>query len=156
MVMSMHFKGFIKCDLRLKCQYLHSFTFLSSSVYVYQKFKEKLWEVRKICLQFRLVYVIYIPIHLRPVQMKEHCCKNKIASRKQKMFFDEFQKHFLLSRHRFCVFNVAQKRNHLGNTEETLTLNVSRMFPRSSTQATYVDDVEFASRWQKWLPHTTL
>ena len=42
----------------------------------------------------------------------------------------------------------GQTRNHLGNTEETLTLNVSRMFPRLRTQATYLEDAEFASRKQ--------
>ena len=49
----------------------------------------------------------------------------------------KFQKHFLLPRRRFCVFNICcvgeQTRNHLGNTEETLTLNVSQMFPRLGT-----------------------
>ena len=39
--------------------------------------------------------------------------------------------------------------SHLRNTEETLTLNVSRMFPCLRIQATYLDDVEFASRKQK-------
>ena len=42
-----------------------------------------------------------------------------------------------------------QTKNHLGNTEETLTFNVSRMFPRLRTQATYLEDAEFASRKQK-------
>ena len=37
----------------------------------------------------------------------------------------------------------------LGNTEETLTLNVSRMFPHLCTQATYLEDAEFASQKQK-------
>ena len=67
--------------------------------------------------------------------------------------FGKFQKHFLLPRRRFCVFNICcvgqQTRNHLGNTEETLTLNVSQMFPRLGTQATYLEDAEFASRKQK-------
>ena len=40
-------------------------------------------------------------------------------------------------------------RNHLGNTEEKLTLNISRMFPRLRTQATYLEDAEFASQKQK-------
>ena len=40
-------------------------------------------------------------------------------------------------------------RNHLGNTEDRLTLNVSRMFPRLHTQATYLVDAEFVSRKQK-------
>ena len=66
--------------------------------------------------------------------------------------FGKFQKHFLLPRRRFCVFNICcvgeQTRNHLGNTEETLTLNVSRMFPRLRTQATYLEDAEFPSRKQ--------
>ena len=70
-----------------------------------------------------------------------------------KNVFEKFQKHFLLSRRRFCVFNIycvgEQTRNHLGNNEETLTLNVSRMFPRLRTQATYFADAEFASRKQK-------
>ena len=68
--------------------------------------------------------------------------------------FGKFQKHFLLSRRRFCVFSICcfgeQTRNHLRNTEETLTLNVSRMFPCLHTQATYVVDAEFASRKQKY------
>ena len=46
-----------------------------------------------------------------------------------KNVFEKFQKHFLLSTHRFCVFNMCcageQTSSHLGNTEETLTLNVS-------------------------------
>ena len=42
-----------------------------------------------------------------------------------------------------------QTRNHLGNTEETLTLNVFRMFPRLRTQATYLEDAEFASQKKK-------
>ena len=37
----------------------------------------------------------------------------------------------------------------MGNTEDTLTLNVSRMFPRLRTQATYLEDAEFAPRKQK-------
>ena len=40
-------------------------------------------------------------------------------------------------------------RNHLRNTEEALTLNISQMFPRLCTQATYFEDAEFASRKQK-------
>ena len=42
----------------------------------------------------------------------------------------------------------GQTRNHLRNTEETLTLNVSRMFPHLRTQATYLEDAEFASQKQ--------
>ena len=42
-----------------------------------------------------------------------------------------------------------QKRNHLGNTEETLTMNISRMFNRLRTQATYLVDAELASQKQK-------
>ena len=71
----------------------------------------------------------------------------------RKNVFGKFQKHFLLPRCRFCVFNICcmgeQTRNHLGNTEEALTLNASRMFPRLRTQATYLEDTEFASRKQK-------
>ena len=71
----------------------------------------------------------------------------------RKKRFGKFQEHFLLPRRRFCVFNICcvreQTRNHLGNTEETLTLNVSQMFPRLRTQATYLEDAEFASRKQK-------
>ena len=33
----------------------------------------------------------------------------------------------------------------LGNTEETLASNVSRLFPRLRTQAIQFEDVEFAS-----------
>ena len=67
----------------------------------------------------------------------------------RKNVFEKFQNHFLLPRRRFCVFNICcmgeQTRDHLGNTEGTLTLNVSRMFPRLRTQATYLEDAEFAS-----------
>ena len=65
----------------------------------------------------------------------------------------KFQKHFLLSGHWFCVFKMCcigqQTSNHLGNTEETLTLNVSWMFPCLRTQATHFEDAEYASRKQK-------
>ena len=36
----------------------------------------------------------------------------------------------------------AQTRKHLGNAEEALTLNVSRLFPRLHAKATYFEDVE--------------
>ena len=65
------------------------------------------------------------------------------------MFLENFKSIFLLSRRKFCVFNIccllAQTKNHLGNTEETLTSNVSRLFPRLRTEATYFEDVEFPS-----------
>ena len=35
-----------------------------------------------------------------------------------------------------------QTRNHFGDIEETLTLNVSGMFPRLCTQATYLADAD--------------
>ena len=72
---------------------------------------------------------------------------------RKKIFLENFRSIFLLSRRRFCVFNICcveeQTRNYLGNTEETLTLNVSRIFPRLRTQGTYLEDAEFASRKQK-------
>ena len=47
----------------------------------------------------------------------------------RKKCFWKMSKTFLVSRRRFCVFNIccvgAQTRNHLGNTEETPTSNVS-------------------------------
>ena len=65
---------------------------------------------------------------LRPGQTRKHSCGSRIASRGKKCF-RKFQKHFLLSRSRFCVFNIgcvgAQTWKHLGNTEEILTLNLS-------------------------------
>ena len=70
-----------------------------------------------------------------------------------KTVFGKLKKHFLLSRRRFCVFNICclrvQTENHLGNIEETLTLNVSRLFPCLRTQVTYIEDAEFATRKQK-------
>ena len=66
-----------------------------------------------------------------------------------KNVFGKFQKHILLSRRKFCVFNIcclwAQTKNHLGNTEKTLTSNVFRLFLRLLTQATHFEDAEFAS-----------
>ena len=86
---------------------------------------------------------------LSPAQTREHCCRSKIASRTQKNVSGKFQKYFLLSRRKFCVFNIccllAQTKNHLANTEETLPSNVSRLFPLLRTQATYFEDAEFAS-----------
>ena len=71
----------------------------------------------------------------------------------RKNVFGNFQKHSLLSRRRFCVFNIccvgAQTRKHLGNTETTLIFNVSPLFPRLLTHAKYFKDIEFASRKQK-------
>ena len=73
----------------------------------------------------------------------QFCCRNNVSSfarehsivkeancfRTQKCS-GKFQKDFLLSRRKFCVFDIcclwAQKKNHLGNTEETW-LNVSRI-----------------------------
>ena len=60
---------------------------------------------------------------LRPV----HARKNKTASRKQKMFLEDFKNIFLLSRRWFCVFNIC-----------SVGLNAS-----------YFEDVEFAFRKQK-------
>ena len=81
---------------------------------------------------------------------RKHGSKN--ASKTQKMFLKNFKSILLLSRRRFCVFNIccvgAQTRNHLRDTEETLTLDVSRMFPRLHTQATYHEDTEFGSHKQ--------
>ena len=67
-----------------------------------------------------------------------------------KNVFAKYQKHFLLSRYKFCVLKVccvkAQTRKHVGNTEETLT----ECFPIVlRTQATYFEGAEFASRKQK-------
>ena len=84
-----------------------------------------------------------------------------------KNVFGKFEKHFLFSKRRFCVLNICcvevQTRKHLGNTEETLTLNVSRLFPHLCPQTTYFEDVEFASRKQnilllpsRLLTHSTL
>ena len=57
---------------------------------------------------------------------------------------------FLLSRYRFSVFNICcirvQKRRHFGNTEDTLTLNVSPVFPSLRNYPSYSEDKEFASR----------
>ena len=108
----------------------------------------------------RLYCVIKVGANNETLLRKQKCVQDA------KNVFGKFQKHFLLLRRRFCVFNTCcvgeQTRNHWGNTEETLTLNVSRMFPRLRTQATYLEDAEFASRKQNVLlpsrlrTHTTL
>ena len=95
----------------------------------------------------------------RPVPTRKHCCRSKIASRTQEI-------RCLLSRYRFCVLNICclgvQKRRHLRNTEGTQTMNVSPLFPRLHSHATYVEDVEFASQKPKrflpsrFLTHATL
>ena len=43
-------------------------------------------------------------------------------------------------------------RNHLGNTEEILTFNVSQMFPHLRKQATYLEDAELLSWKQNCTP----
>ena len=82
-------------------------------------------------------------------QTRKHCCGSKIVSRTQNVF-GKFQKYILLSRHRFCVLSIyyvgAQRRKHLGNTEEALTLNASRLFPRLHAKAIHLEDLKFASR----------
>ena len=89
---------------------------------------------------------------------KETLLRKQTCAQDAKNVFGKFQKHFLLPRRRFCVFNICcvgeQTRNYLGNSEETLTLNVSRMFPRLRTQATYLENAEFASRKQKCFPYS--
>ena len=84
---------------------------------------------------------------------KETLLRKQSCVQDAKSVFGKFQKHFLLSRRRFCVFNIrcvgVQTRKHLVNTGETLTLNVSRLFPRLRPQATYFEDVVSASRKQK-------
>ena len=91
-------------------------------------------------------YCLKVDANEETLLQKENCVQDA------KKVFGKFQKHFLLSRCRFCVFNIChvtmQTRNHLGNTEETLTLNVSRLFPRLRTQATYFEDAKFISRKQ--------
>ena len=99
-------------------------------------------------ITFRIsIMIIKADANKETLLQKQKCIQDA------KNVFGKFQKHFLLSRCRFCVFNICcigeQMRNHLGNTEETLTFNVSRMFPRLCTQATYLEDVEFVSRKQK-------
>ena len=53
------------------------------------------------------------------------------SAQEAKNVFGKFQKHFLLSRRCFRVFNIycveTQTTKHLGNTEKKLTLNVSRI-----------------------------
>ena len=84
---------------------------------------------------------------------KETLLRKQNCVQDAKNVFGKFQKHFLLPRRRFCVCSICcveeQRRNHLGKTEETLTLNVSRTFPRLHTQATYLENAEFAFRKQK-------
>ena len=76
-----------------------------------------------------------------------------MASRMQKHVSGTYQKHFLPSRRIFCVLNIVfywgANEEALANTEETMTLNVSRLFPHVRTQATYFEDAEFASRGEK-------
>ena len=97
---------------------------------------------------------------------EETLLRKQKCAQDAKNVFGQFQKLFLLSRRRFCVFNICcvgeQTRNHLGNTEKTLNLNVSRMFPRLRTQATYLqmNNLRLRSKnvllLSRLLTHTTL
>ena len=73
-----------------------------------------------------------IPITLRPAQTRKHRGGSKNASWTQKMLLENFISIFCFQDADF-VFNICcvgeQTRNHLGNTEEILTLNVSLIFP---------------------------
>ena len=69
------------------------------------------------------------------------------------MFLENFKSIFCFQEADFVsstyVMLGEQTSNYLGNTEETLTLNVSRMFPSLHTQGTYLEGAEFASKKQK-------
>ena len=54
---------------------------------------------------------------------QENCCRNKIVFRKQELFFKTF---FAILRNTgFCLQHMqAKKRKHIGNNEETVTLNI--------------------------------
>ena len=69
------------------------------------------------------------------------------------MFLESFKSFFFCFQDADFVSStyvaLGSKRGITWETEETLTLNVSRMFPRLRTQATYLEDAEFASRKQK-------
>ena len=76
------------------------------------------------------------------------------ASKEAEMFLENSKSIFLLGKtqilclqHMLCCIG-EQMRNHLGNTEEILTSNVSRTFPHLRTQTTYLADAEFAS-WRQ-------
>ena len=97
------------------------------------------------------------------LKTRKHCCRRKIASRTQKNVLENFN--FLLSRCRFCVFNLCcvgmQTRKHLQNTEETLTFlfpclripNPSNIYWRHSICVWEVKNVLLLSRL---LTHATL
>ena len=67
--------------------------------------------------------------------------------------FGKFQKHFFAFKTQIlCLKHVLlgdANDETLGNTEETLTLKVSRMFLRLCSHATYAEDEEFASPKQR-------
>ena len=67
----------------------------------------------------------------------------------RKKCFWKISKEFVAFKTQILCIQHMLRWNHLGNTEETLTLNVFRMFPRLCTQATYLEDAEFVSRKQK-------
>ena len=57
------------------------------------------------------------------VKPRKYCCRNKIAFRKQELFFKTV---FAILRNTgFCLQHMqAKKRKHIGNNEETVTLNI--------------------------------
>ena len=71
---------------------------------------------------------------------RKHCCAEAKMRPGRKKRFSKSSKASFFAFKTQIVFNICcvgvQTRNHLGNTEETLTLNVFRMFPRLRTQAT--------------------
>ena len=98
-------------------------------------------------LEFYHLCIVKAGANEETLTRKQNCVQDA------KNYFWKISKTFLLSRRRFCVFNIcyigAQTRKHLGNTEETLASNVSRLFLHLRTQAIHFEDVEFASWKQK-------
>ena len=85
------------------------------------------------------------------MSMKQNCCWNN------------FKKNFCFQDAGIFVFSICylgvQERKHLGNTEESSTRNVCKMFPRLCIHETYVEDVELVPHFllpSRLLTHATL
>ena len=80
----------------------------------------------KLCIfkwENQLQTVIWAMKVSRMVKTRKYCCRNKIAFRKQELFFKTF---FAMLRNTgVCLQHMqAKKRKHIGNNEETVTLNI--------------------------------
>ena len=99
----------------------------SNLIYLLTLLRDNLWSTLNFVSSNeklnQLQTVIWAMNVSRLVKTRNYCCRNKIAFRKQELFFKTA---FAILRNTgFCLLHMqAKKRKHIGNNEETVTLNI--------------------------------